>query len=125
MAAPTGVRSRTRIEYLGFRNIDASREYRYAVHSSDGSCEFRLLIALAAFAKAQVLIQDGPDVCYQQLVRDLDGGDNIEPGPRSVADADLRAYHDAHHPTPRRLALANVVPATPATTEPAVKGASS
>lgn len=94
-------RSRPRIEYLGFRNVEESREYTYAVHSTEGACRFQFRIALAAFARSRVLLQDGPDVCYQQLVRELETGDNVDASTRSIHEGELRAYHDAHTPAPR------------------------
>lgn len=98
---PTPTRSHTRIEYIGFEPLEAAREYRYAVHFSEGSCEFRFRIALDAFARARVLVQDGPDVCFQLLTRDLAGGDNLQREPRSIRHDELAAYHDAHTPAPR------------------------
>jgi hypothetical protein len=100
-ASPAQARSRIHVQYLGFTNVEDAREYRYAVHSPDGQCEFRFRIALSAFAGARILIQDGPDVCYQQLVRELATGDSIQHVSRSILDTELLAYRAAHTPAPR------------------------
>lgn len=101
-APPPRQSAAARIQFLDYRSEPAHREYRLALHTPEGSAEVRLRIALAAFAANRVLLQDGPDVCYQLLQHRLDAGE--APGAEVVAigDAELTAYREAHTPVPRR-----------------------
>jgi hypothetical protein len=89
-----------RIEYLDHRSEEGWREYRLAVHTPAGPLEIRFRIADAAFASSRVLLQDGPSVCYQQLVL-LATGDAPIPTAVTVGEAELAAYREAHTPPPR------------------------
>jgi hypothetical protein len=95
---------KVRIQYLGFKSDADAREYRYVVVAAEGQCEFRFRIMHSAFAGSKVLIQDGPDLCYQQLLRELATGDNMQDTTRTVHASDLRAYKDAHTPVARGAA---------------------
>ena len=64
----------TRIEYLDYQAQADYREYRLALHSQEGTTEARVRIPVTAFAASRVLLQDGPDVCYQRLLRMLSAG---------------------------------------------------
>ncbi len=91
-----------RVEYLDYQAEAAYREYRLALHAPEGTVEARLRIPVTAFAANRVLLQDGPDVCYQRLLRMLSAGE--EPGRDAlvVDGAELAAYREAHTPAPRR-----------------------
>jgi hypothetical protein len=81
-----------------------------AFHSADNSAEVRFRIPIAAFAAERVLLQDGPDVCYQRLARMLAAGE--APGREVIAidDAELAAYREAHARPPRRPASPQAPP---------------
>jgi hypothetical protein len=90
-----------RIEYLDFQNVAEHREFRLRAFGPDGSTEFRFRIAVAAFAAGRVRLQDGPDVCYQKLLRAVAAGETASLDLTSIDDADLARYREAHTPAPR------------------------
>ncbi|HXK09604.1 MAG TPA: hypothetical protein VMT70_08170 [Vicinamibacteria bacterium] len=98
---PQGLSRSTRVEYLDYQNLPDYREYRMAVRTPEGSAEFRLRIPIEAFSAKRVLVQDGPDVCYQKLLRTLAAGETLSPVV-TIDDAELASYREAHTPTPRR-----------------------
>ncbi len=106
---PPSPRQAVRIEYLDYRGEADDREYRLAVHLPEGTAEVRLRIPIAAFAANRVLLQDGPDVCYQRLLRMLSAGEAPSRGVIAVDGAELAAYREAHTPAPRR----SVTPKSP------------
>jgi hypothetical protein len=106
---PPSQRQAIRIEYLDYQGEADCREYRLAVHSAEGTAEVRLRIPIAAFAANRVLLQDGPDVCYQRLLRMLSAGEAPSRGAITVDGAELAAYREAHTPPPRR----SVTPKSP------------
>jgi hypothetical protein len=85
-----------RVEYLDFKDVGDQREFRLRVCGPDGSTEYRLLIALAAFRAGRVRLQDGPEVCYQKLLRAAAAGETASPAPMTIDDVDLALYHEAH-----------------------------
>jgi hypothetical protein len=101
--------ARTRIEYLDHQGEGECREYRFALHSQEGTVEARLRIPVAAFAANRVLLQDGPDVCYQRLLRMLSEGEAPSGHAIIVDGPELVAYREAHTPAPRR----SVTPKSP------------
>ena len=64
-----------RIEYVDFQNVAEHREFRLRAYLPEGSAEFRFRIAVAAFDARRVRLQDGPDVCYQKLLRAVAAGE--------------------------------------------------
>jgi hypothetical protein len=93
-----------RLEYLGFENVEAHREFRFRVYGRDGSSEFRMRIANAAFDSARVRMQDCPDLCYQVLLRAVAAGLTAEAEAITIGDAELVLYREEHTPAPRRRA---------------------
>jgi hypothetical protein len=94
----------TRVEYLDYQSLPDYREYRLAVRAPEGSAEFRYRIPIAAFAAKRMLLQDGPDVCYQKLLRALAAGETPSPDVVTIDDVELASYREAHTPAPRRAA---------------------
>jgi len=113
-SAPSRVHA-VRVEYLDYRDVDGHREYRFAVFGPDGSREARICIANAAFDAHRVLRQDGPDLCYQKLLREIAAGVTEHADVSTIDDVDLLKYRDDH------TAVAKRRPRTPAspTTEAA------
>jgi hypothetical protein len=85
-----------RVEYLDFQDVDEHREYRFAVHGPYGSSEPRMRIANAAFDAHRVLRQDGPDLCYQKLLREIAAGVTEHADVSTIDDVDLLKYRDDH-----------------------------
>ena len=85
-----------RVEYLDFQDLDEHREYRFAVYGPHGSSEPRMRIANAAFDARRVLRQDGPDLCYQKLLREIAAGVTEHADVSTIDDVDLLKYRDDH-----------------------------
>ena len=90
-----------RVEYLDFQNIAEHREFRLRVYGPDGSTEFRIRIAMSAFDAGRVRLQDGPDVCYQKLLRAVAAGETASAGLTTVDDGDLTSYRETHTQVPK------------------------
>ena len=88
------------VEYVGFTTKGASREYALRVKHPAGECtDFTLVIPNEAFVAHRVRYQDGPDICFLKLQRELLAGAGALPRPRlDVTEADLEAYRAAHAP---------------------------
>ena len=90
-----------RIEYTGFRNAGDFREFDLAVHNPEGIVRFCVRIALSAFDGRSVRLQEGPDICYQVLLRMMANGDVLHGQTMTLGDAELGLYRDAHAPATR------------------------
>ena len=86
-----------RIEYLDFQNVAEHREFRLRAYLPDGPADFRFRIAVAAFDARRVRLQDGPDVCYQKLLRAVAAGETPSPDVISIDDLELASYREAPH----------------------------
>lgn len=94
------------LEYRGFRNVRDRREYRLRARLGTASCEYTVWIANAAFAAGQALLQDGPDICYQKLRRDLVGVKLTDGQYVEVTASELQRYRTEHLPPQRRKSFA-------------------
>ena len=103
-----------RVEYLDFQNVADHREFRFRVYAPDGWTEFRLGIAIAAFGAGRVRLQDGPDVCYQKLLRAVAAGETGCPDAITIDDVDLASYREAHTQVPKHRSWSASSPPTPA-----------
>lgn len=91
------------VEYVGFRTGEDRREYVLRSHLGSEVHEYTVGIALAAFTAGRARLQDGPEICYLKLVRELE---SLEAGAAraphlTVTDAELADYVTAHTPAPR------------------------
>ena len=91
-----------RVEYLGFQDVGGHREFRLRVYGREGSSEFRFAIAIAAFAAGRVSRQDGPDVCYQKLLRAVAAGEPATSDVITIDDVELASFREAHTHVPKR-----------------------
>jgi hypothetical protein len=98
---PPTVRQLT-LEYRGFRNGRDRREYVLCAKLGTASCEYTVWIANAAFAAGQAFFQDGPDICYQKLRRELADRELTDGQSVQVLESDLLEYRTAHLPPQRR-----------------------
>jgi hypothetical protein len=103
-----------RVEYLDFQNVAEYREFRLRVCGPDGSTEFRLRIAIAAFGTGRLRLQDGPDVCYQKLLRVVAAGEAASGQTITVDDGDLASYREAHTQVPKHRTYTASPTPTPA-----------
>ena len=99
-----------RIEYLDYEDAGDYRQYRLALHSQERTAQVGVRIPVAAFATNRVLLQDGPDVSYQQLLRKASAGEVPSDNLIIVGGAELTAYREAHTPAPRRFVTPKVPP---------------
>ena len=99
---PSSPRLSIRIEYLDCQTLPEYREYRLAAYGPDGPVESRFRIAIAAFGAGRVRIQDGPDVCYQKLLRSVTAGETASPDVVVIDDVELASYRTAHTPVPKQ-----------------------
>ncbi|HEX8896711.1 MAG TPA: hypothetical protein VF783_25575, partial [Terriglobales bacterium] len=88
------------LQYVGFENRGAVREYTFTLRGSGGtSTEYFVSIANAAFVAHRVRYQDGPEICSLRLHREFAARENHPPSTRfSVTDAELAEYTNAHAP---------------------------
>jgi hypothetical protein len=112
---PAPLRS-IRIEYLDFQNVGAHREFRLRVHGPDGSTESRFGIPLAAFIAGRVRLQEGPDVCYQKVLRAVAAGEALGPDLIMIDDAELAGYREAHTHVPKHKSWSSPPPPPSTTT---------
>ena len=95
------------VEYVGFTTKGAAREYTLRLKQVGGeSRDFVLAIPSAAFASQRARFQEGPDICFLKLQREIAaGGAALPPAYLLVTDADLDEYRLAHAPKspPRRF----------------------
>jgi len=101
-----------RVEYLDFQDLEDHREYRFAVYGPYGSSEPRMRIANAAFDARRVLRQDGPDLCYQKLLREIAAGVTEHADVSTIDDGDLLKYRDDHTVVARHRPYTAPSPAT-------------
>lgn len=108
-----------RVEYLGFENLAEQREYRLRVYGLEGWSEFRLRIAVAAFGAGRVRLQDGPDVCYQKLLRAIACGEAASADAITLDEVDFASYREAHTHVPKHRSWSPSSPPAPAAHPPA------
>jgi hypothetical protein len=107
-----------RIEYVDFHEVAEHREFRYRVHGPEGAADCSVRVAVAAFA-GRVRLQDGPDVCYQKLLRTLATADVTSLETITVDEADIARYADEHTKAPKHRSWSSTSPAAVAPREPA------
>jgi hypothetical protein len=105
------------IQYLGFQNVGARRDYLLQVGRGEQAMRHVVSIELAAFSLRLALLQDGPDICYQVLLRALAASEKPVAEAIAVTEADLAAYRAAHSVPGRRRSFS----ASPTTVPGAAK----
>lgn len=94
------------IHYDGFIVSVNSRTYQFHVTGPLRELrEFTLTIPLEAFRTAQFKFQDGPDICFARLRRELDGEtEDLHAETHMVILAlDIQEYSDRRHPRKNHL----------------------
>lgn len=93
----------TQIEYVGFVSQGSGREYTLRVHGRNRpDLTFTRLIPGAAFEAHRARYQDGPEICFLMLRKELSTPGEPPPLRAVVGDRELASYRDAHAPRPRR-----------------------
>jgi hypothetical protein len=108
------------VEYVGFSSTTERREYRLRLRIADEIREYTVGIVLGAFTSGRARYQDGPEIAYLKLSRELllTGGAPAEED-FTVSEVELTDYRDTHTVARNRLspsAVATARPPVPATT---------
>jgi len=91
----------TQIEYVGFVSREVGREYTLRVrHFEEDELTFVRVIREADFVSRRARYQDGPEICFLMLQRELDGAEQRPPHRSTVGDVELASYKAAHAPRP-------------------------
>jgi hypothetical protein len=95
--------NKTTVEYLGFRTSAKRREYLLRSHLGPETHEYTVGIPHAAFAAGRARFQDGPEICYRKLLRELEtAGDTLAAHDFTMTDAELADYLASHSAPARR-----------------------
>ena len=89
------------IQYLGFIVAQGSRCYNFRVIDRPGDeREFTINVALESFRLTALKFQDGPDLCFTRLKRDL--ASEAEPPQTNtdvtISEQDIQSYIDQQYP---------------------------
>lgn len=87
-----------RVEYLGVSDANTHRAYTLrACAITGGVRNFVLTIPHEAFLSHRVRYQDGPDICYQKVQREMAAApDGPTQSSISITEADLEEYRTSH-----------------------------
>ncbi len=78
------------LRYRGFEQLENAREYRFdLVVKGDAIRHFVVTVDIALFRTHGIGIQEGPSLCAQKLVADLESSSE---GAHQLTTEDLRAY---------------------------------
>ncbi len=92
------------IQYLGFIVAATSRTYNFRViDAPDETREFTLKVQSEVFRSTPLKFQDGPDICFARLKRELDGEtqeSRAEPN-LDIGEQDIEEYLQRHYPRKR------------------------
>lgn len=89
------------VRFIGFRTTDSGREYTLSAGGESEERLFVVLIPTAAFTTHAVRYQDGPDLCFQRLQRELVANPELIAGTDLVVTEDeLADYRRLHSPHP-------------------------
>lgn len=84
------------VRYLGFHDVPGRREYVLDAKRGDQTGRYTVSIELSAFSSRHALLQDGPEICYQKLLRELPDAELQGSDGMSVTESDLTNYRAAH-----------------------------
>ncbi len=90
------------IRYLGFHDGPGRREYVLDAQRGDQTGRYTVWIELSAFSSRHALLQDGPEICYQKLLRELTDAELHGSAGMAVTENDLTSYREAHTRPVRR-----------------------
>lgn len=93
-----------RAEYVGFAVNEKARVYTLRVRRpGHETLDFTLAIENQAFLSKRVRYQDGPEICFYRLERELvANGDSLTESHFEITDAELDEYREAHTVKPSK-----------------------
>jgi hypothetical protein len=95
----------TLVEYLEFRAGETAREYRLRVRQGTDVRGVTVAISNEAFLSGRARYQDGPDICFLKIQRELAAQEEgaLLARDHEVTDEELEEYKVSHTPrNPRR-----------------------
>ena len=93
---------RPTVEYVGFQSVGDSRHYQLRVRAVDQTTrDYTVSIPNALFAPGLAKFQDGPELAFQRLQREMADDTHPGAGPFTVTPAEFEAFREAHRPAPR------------------------
>jgi hypothetical protein len=103
---------RLSVEYVGFKTDGDHRQYTLRARTAETSRDFTVNIPNALFVAGRAKFQDGPELAYQKLQREMAAHDNAPAGDTfTVTEAEFEAFKEAHRPQARpRRGNAAVIP---------------
>ena len=84
------------IRYRGFHDVPGRREYVLDAQRGDQTGHYTVWIDRSAFSSRLALLQDGPEICYQKLLRELADVEPQGSHGMAVTETDLASYRAAH-----------------------------
>ena len=103
------------LEYIGVTPRETEREYALRLRSVSGEPhDFTVVIKIEAFLSQRARYQDGPDLCYQKMQREIvacEGTGTLPEKRLHVTDAEIDEYRESHTPKPsqRKFGQSRVV----------------
>jgi hypothetical protein len=88
------------VQYIGFTTKGSTREYTLRLKATGGEArDFVIAITSEAFIAHRARYQDGPDICFLKLQKELlAAGEALPAAYLTISDADLEEYRVAHAP---------------------------
>jgi hypothetical protein len=89
------------IQYIGFNLAANSRIYNFDVIDKAAEArEFTVKVQSEAFRPAHLKIQDGPDICFERLERELEREtkESRVEAHLSIGKGDIQEYLEGHYP---------------------------
>lgn len=87
------------IQYVGFIVAATSRIYSFRViDAPEETREFTLKVKSEAFRSTPLKFQDGPDICFARLKRELEGETQESPAELNldIGEQDIQEYLERH-----------------------------
>ena len=92
------------IQYVGFRVAAASRNYAFCVtEAATEARHFTVKIQSEVFRSTPLKFQDGPDICFARVRRELERETQEAPAEPHlrIEDQDILEYLERHRPRKR------------------------
>jgi hypothetical protein len=89
------------IQYVDFIPSESTRSYTFNVIDALGkSREFSVIVPLEAFRPSGLKAQDGPGICYERMVLELEREteESRAVTPLQIKDQDIVEYLNKHYP---------------------------
>lgn len=86
------------VRYLGFHDVPGRREYMLDAQRGHQTDRYRytLWIEQTAFSSHHARLQDGPEICYQKLLRELCDAELSGSDGMAVTESDMACYRETH-----------------------------